>query len=93
MYGTIHKSVKVTSCLGQLSGHLVVIVGGTSGLGRSLALEAAHQGAEVLVVGDKFLDKGVPGIKFLYADLSDVNENMRVGSELPVSEWVVLSTN
>lgn len=90
MFGTLDKGVKVTSLLGQLAGRLVVVVGGTTGLGRALAREAAHRGAEVLVVGNEFHDHGVPRIKFIQANLSVVEENARLGSDLPACAAVTI---
>jgi NAD(P)-dependent dehydrogenase (short-subunit alcohol dehydrogenase family) len=67
----------------DLKGIKVAIVGGTSGLGRALSRLMALRGASAIVVGQTFRDAGVPGIKFMKADLSLMREAKRVGEALP----------
>jgi len=93
MYGRLDNNLKLTPALGHLTGRLVVVVGGTVGLGRALAREAAHRGAEVIVVGNEFQDHGIPRIKFVQADLSVVAENARLGSDLPACAAVTIFVN
>ena len=57
MYGVPNKSVKVAAAALSsldLAGKSVAVLGGTSGLGRALALLAAAKGASVTVVGRSF---------------------------------------
>jgi len=56
MYG-ITLGIKLNACKPSeldLTGKTIVIVGGTSGIGRALTLKAAEKGAEVIVVGRSF---------------------------------------
>lgn len=66
----------------DLSGKYVAVVGGTDGLGRSIAKKAAAAGAKVLVVGRTFRDPGTPNLTFLKADLSSVAEAVSVARNL-----------
>jgi NAD(P)-dependent dehydrogenase (short-subunit alcohol dehydrogenase family) len=70
-----------------------VVAGGTSGMGRGLALHLLRQGAQVTVVGSdpargrRFLDEaaGLGAVKradFLRADLASAGENHRVIGEI-----------
>ena len=54
----------------QLSGKNVLVVGGTAGLGRALAEQAARHGARVTVVGRRDPGGLHPEISLLQADLS-----------------------
>ena len=76
------------------SGKRVVIVGGTGGLGRELALASSDAGADVTVVGRSFRDGPASKIKFIKADLESMKEASRVGAELSSAPWdiVVLTT-
>lgn len=77
------------------SGKRVVIVGGTGGLGRELALASSDAGADVTVVGRSFRDGPASKIKFIKADLESMKEASRVGAELAASApWdvIVLTT-
>ncbi|MFB2780032.1 SDR family NAD(P)-dependent oxidoreductase [Shewanella mangrovisoli] len=67
----------------ELKGKQVVIVGGTGGLGRTLAQNMAKHGADVLVVGRTFRDQAHLGIRFLQADLSSMREAERVATIIP----------
>ena len=77
-------------------GRRVVVVGGTAGLGRAIALAAAARGAEVTVVGrtQRGGDENRSEIKFVKADLSLMSEARRVARELPVEgvDVVVFTT-
>ena len=70
----------------ELGGLRITIVGGTGGLGRSLALALGGRGAAVTLLGRAFRDSGVAGIDFLKADLSSMNEARSVGQTLPAEE-------
>lgn len=74
---------RVASSSINLNGMKAAIVGGTGGIGRALALYLAGRGAEVIVVGRSFRDRGVGGLSFLQADLSRMSEAKRVAAELP----------
>jgi NAD(P)-dependent dehydrogenase (short-subunit alcohol dehydrogenase family) len=77
-----------------LAGKVIAVVGGTGGIGRSLALDLTGKGARVIVVGRSFQDRGVAGIEFLKADLSLMAEAGRVAAELPAEtmDMVVFTT-
>jgi NAD(P)-dependent dehydrogenase (short-subunit alcohol dehydrogenase family) len=62
----------------------IAIIGGTGGIGRSLALAFASKGAHVIVVGRSFLDNNNPRISFVQADLSSLKTAKKVAQELPV---------
>jgi NAD(P)-dependent dehydrogenase (short-subunit alcohol dehydrogenase family) len=72
----------------------VAVIGGTGGIGRSLARALAKQGAEVLVVGRTFKDKTIPNISFVKADLSRLADARRVAGELPAEnlDLVIMTT-
>ena len=74
----------------DLKGLNVAIVGGTGGIGRSLAHVLAKQGADVLVVGRTFKDSTVRNISFIEADLSLVKDARRIASELPADKLDLL---
>ncbi|MEM9006089.1 MAG: SDR family NAD(P)-dependent oxidoreductase [Cyanobacteria bacterium P01_F01_bin.86] len=63
-----------------------VIVGGTNGLGRSIAHWLVSRGVSVTVVGRTFRDEETDHLNFLEADLSVVSEQHRIGAELPVED-------
>ena len=95
MLGIADKSVKVTrSARASLAGKRVVVVGGTNGLGRAIALQAAQDGAAVIVVGRKFLDEGVKGVSFVQADLSLMTTAASVARALPAEsiDVIVMTT-
>ena len=71
-------------------GKKVAIVGGTNGIGRAIALELANSGANVLVVGRTFRDKGVAGLVFVQADLTLMKEASRVAQQLPAESLDML---
>jgi NAD(P)-dependent dehydrogenase (short-subunit alcohol dehydrogenase family) len=57
MYGVANKAVFVAAVAASaldLTGKTVAVIGGTSGVGRALALFAASKGATVTVVGRSF---------------------------------------
>ena len=77
----------------DLSGRRVVVVGGTDGLGRAIAKQAAARGARVIVVGRTFRDQATAGLEFVKADLSSMREAVRLGRELPADvDAIVLTT-
>ncbi|CDM61156.1 MULTISPECIES: SDR family NAD(P)-dependent oxidoreductase [Rhizobium] len=67
----------------NLAGLNVAVIGGTGGIGRSLAHDLAKQGADVLVVGQTFRDAETKNISFLKADLNLVIDAKRVADEMP----------
>jgi NAD(P)-dependent dehydrogenase (short-subunit alcohol dehydrogenase family) len=78
----------------DLAGKIVVVTGGTSGIGQSAALMLAARGAEVVVIGrdaargaetEAALKKASGGLgAFLKADLSVVSEARRVVGDLGI---------
>jgi NAD(P)-dependent dehydrogenase (short-subunit alcohol dehydrogenase family) len=78
----------------DLKGFNVAIIGGTGGIGRSLAHVLAKQGADVQVVGRNFKDTTVRNISFMRADLSLLKDARRLASELPAEQLdlVVMTT-
>jgi NAD(P)-dependent dehydrogenase (short-subunit alcohol dehydrogenase family) len=78
----------------DLAGLRTAVIGGTGGLGRTLAQALALRGAEVIVVGQTFRDEGTPRLSFIRADLSLMSEAQRVGRELPAEtlDLVVFTT-
>lgn len=95
MYGKKDPSVRVSpppaSSL-DLSGKSLVIVGGTAGVGRALALFAARRGAAVTVVGRSFKDPFAANLTFVKKDLSLMSEAADLGRSLPPADVVVLTT-
>ncbi len=63
----------------DLSGKKLAVIGGTDGLGRAIAKQAASLGANVTVVGRTFRDEGVQNINFVKCDLSLMKEAKRLG--------------
>lgn len=91
--GTVDNSVTITtSKLQDVLGKKVLVVGGTSGLGRAIAIEAASRGATVKVVGRTFKDEGVTGLSFEKADLSLMKEAKRIGETVDDNYDVVVFT-
>ena len=91
--GTVDTSLTIsTSKLQDVLGKKVLVVGGTSGLGRAIALEAASRGATVKVVGRTFKDEGVSGLSFEKADLSLMKEAKRIGGTVDDNFDVVVLT-
>jgi NAD(P)-dependent dehydrogenase (short-subunit alcohol dehydrogenase family) len=78
----------------DLSGRTLLVVGGTDGLGRALARQAAARGAKVIVVGRTFRDTGVPGLSFHRADLSSLKAALSLGRTFEVEglDTVVFTT-
>lgn len=74
------------------AGKKVVIIGGTDGLGRALARLSASRGAQVIVVGRTFRDAGVPGLSFVSADLSSMQDARRIGETVDADADVVVLT-
>jgi len=68
----------------------LVVVGGTNGLGRAIARLAHARGATVTVVGRTFRDEPAPGLDFIGADLSSMEQALKVGDALPVDDADVL---
>ena len=60
----------------------VVVVGGTNGIGRALALLMAERGATVTVAGRTFNDAGKSRINFMQADLSKMTEARSLGKKI-----------
>jgi len=85
-FGSVRKDLSWTRrslARDALVGEKVAVIGGTSGIGRALALAVASRGADVTVVGRTFRDQGVPQLRFLGADLSRMKEAKRIARELP----------
>jgi len=78
----------------DLRGLRVAVVGGTGGIGRAIARFLASHGADVIVVGRSFRDRGVSRIDFVSADLSLLREARRVGMDLPAEtlDLLVMTT-
>jgi NAD(P)-dependent dehydrogenase (short-subunit alcohol dehydrogenase family) len=72
----------------SLQGKNIVVMGGTGGIGRALALCAAAPGAEVTIVGRTFRDVGVPRVRFVEAELSSMKNVRRLARDLPAEEIV-----
>jgi NAD(P)-dependent dehydrogenase (short-subunit alcohol dehydrogenase family) len=95
MFGSPNRAVRVTRLAGDalasaLDRKRVVVVGGTAGLGRAVALACRSRGARVEVVGRKSRDRE---LDFLHADLSRMSEAVRVTRELkPETVDVLLFT-
>ncbi|SCU79749.1 LAME_0B00210g1_1 [Lachancea meyersii CBS 8951] len=60
----------------------VAIVGGTAGIGQSLAQLFGSRGAEVVVVGRTFRDQNSKNVSFIKADLELMSEAKRVAQVL-----------
>lgn len=81
MYGTPNSSIRLLpGALSSLSGKRFCVVGGTAGIGRSLARLAASKGSEVTVVGRTFRDAG---ISFVQADLNLMSNAASTAVALP----------
>lgn len=85
----IHLRVEQVDKL-DLAQRKLVAVGGTNGLGRAIARLAHARGAKVTVVGRTFRDEPAPGLDFIRADLSSMNEALRIGEKLPVEDADVI---
>ncbi|WP_375452546.1 SDR family NAD(P)-dependent oxidoreductase [uncultured Devosia sp.] len=68
----------------KLKGYQAIVIGGTGGIGRAISHLLAARGATVTVIGQTFRDQGMPGIAFIKADLSSMQDARRVAAELPV---------
>lgn len=75
-------------------GMQVAIIGGTGGISRALSRHLASLGANVTVVGRTFRDAGTPGIHFIQADLSRMQEAQGVADLLPAEtlDLVIFTT-
>lgn len=94
IYGIPDPSVKVSAPAAaslNLSGKRMVVVGGTSGIGRAIALLSAARGAAVTVVGRSFKDQGVANLTFIQKDLSLMTHAAELGRSLPPADVVVLT--
>jgi NAD(P)-dependent dehydrogenase (short-subunit alcohol dehydrogenase family) len=89
MTGIVNKDVTVDTSNYKVRSLLVI--GGTSGLGQAIALDAAAKGAQVTVVGRSFKDDPEK-IKFIKCDLSLMKEAKRLGETVPTADVVVLTT-
>jgi NAD(P)-dependent dehydrogenase (short-subunit alcohol dehydrogenase family) len=70
----------------------LLIIGGTSGLGQAIALEANAEGAKkVTVVGRSFKDSDT-SISFVQADLSVMKEAQKIGETIDIADIVVFTT-
>jgi hypothetical protein len=74
----------------DLSSKRLAVVGGTNGLGRAIAQQALARGADVTVVGRTFRDDPAARLTFVAADLSSMNQAVRLGRELPAESFDVL---
>ncbi len=72
----------------------VVVVGGTNGLGRSIAKNMVSKGASVTVVGRTFRDAGVNNISFLEADFCSLKAAETIADKIPAEDldYLVLTT-
>ncbi|WP_145044148.1 SDR family NAD(P)-dependent oxidoreductase [Mycobacteroides abscessus] len=78
----------------DLSGQHLAVIGGTNGLGQAIARQALQVGARVTVVGRTFRGTATRGLRFIQADLSSMNESIRLADELPAESIdVLLFTN
>jgi len=68
-------------------GKKIAVIGGTSGIGRALALALAFRDAEVVVVGRTFRDQGVPRLRFMQADLTCMKDALRLAQAVPAETW------
>lgn len=64
----------------------IAVIGGTGGLGRSIARLMASRGAQITVVGQTFRDADTSSIQFIKADLSLMREAERVAKDLPAEQ-------
>jgi NAD(P)-dependent dehydrogenase (short-subunit alcohol dehydrogenase family) len=93
MYGKANTAIKHTSPpLGKLDGKTVLIVGGTAGVGQSIAHVCAAKGAKVTVVGRTFRDAGKPNITFIQCDLSLMAEATNLGKTVEPADIVIFTT-
>jgi NAD(P)-dependent dehydrogenase (short-subunit alcohol dehydrogenase family) len=72
------------------SGLKILVFGGTGGLGRAISRTLAASGANVTVVGQTFRDEGTENISFVKADLSSIEDSIKVAQSLDVSGTSVL---
>jgi NAD(P)-dependent dehydrogenase (short-subunit alcohol dehydrogenase family) len=89
MYGVLDKSFRVLpGKLSILSGKKIAVIGGTKGIGQSLARLAALNGSEVTVVGRTFRDSGLNEkyLGFQQADLSRMANAVIAAQSLPVEQ-------
>jgi NAD(P)-dependent dehydrogenase (short-subunit alcohol dehydrogenase family) len=85
-FGTIIKdwSVDVNDSPVDLTGKYMIVIGGTNGLGREIALAAVEKGANVTVVGRKLVDadKSIDKLSFVQADLSTMKTAKDIGETI-----------
>lgn len=84
-FGTKRTDIKWTRInlnKDSLIGKKIVVVGGTNGVGRAIALEFISKGAEVIVVGRTFRDQGIERLTFIKADLSEMDKVLLFAKEL-----------
>lgn len=94
MYGVRNLSVNLSiPALKSLAGKRLTVVGGTSGVGRALAFNAAKIGADVTIVGRSFRDPSPPAnIKFVASDLSLMKNAQTLGRALEPADVFVFTT-
>lgn len=83
MTGVVIKdwSIDIKHSPDDLSAKSLLVVGGTNGLGRAIALAAAGKGAAVTVVGRTLQEKdaSIKNLTFVKADLSTMKTAKEVG--------------
>lgn len=85
MTGVVNKewSIDYTkSKTDDLLGKNMIVIGGTNGLGRAIAILAAEKGAAVTVVGRKFQDESVKNLSFVQGDLSSMKIAKEIGETI-----------
>jgi NAD(P)-dependent dehydrogenase (short-subunit alcohol dehydrogenase family) len=93
MTGTVIKDFPLNmSSQMNIAEKTILVIGGTSGLGQAIALEAREKGAQkVTVVGRSFKDTESSNYAFVKADLSSMKEAKRIGETIPPADIVVLT--
>ena len=71
-----------------------LIVGGTAGIGRALAISLLQRGAQVTVVGRRQPDQALAQAKFVSKDLSLMKNAQALAKEIPLNKLdVIVFTN
>ena len=83
-----------TELAAKLNGKRVLIVGGTAGIGKAVALSVLNRGGEVSIVGRRKPDESLAKAKFISKDLSLMRNAEALIGELEIAKYdIVLFTN
>jgi NAD(P)-dependent dehydrogenase (short-subunit alcohol dehydrogenase family) len=82
-----HLAVKQEELQNAMMKKRVLIVGGTAGIGKALAIHCMKRGAEVTIVGRRKPDESLKAAQFISKDLALMKNAQALTSELNVSKY------